>query len=604
MSSITQDIYRIINKSNVSTKRGKNNETIIKDSRKFRGLPLDTVKEIADMTDSYMHEKSVTAIPNLKTWSEYVKETRELPLHIVDAFRKNGSLVSLRDSVYNDFTGTGGTKDPGTYNYTDTNIWMSPWEANSLYSQKGLIEQIINKKAKSILLNGLKIKNRFLTPKEIDQVSLNMVKHSLPNYISDASLTSLVYGGSLLFPMLHGDNPVTMELPLSVLLKHGILRKGCLDYIIVLDRWNVTHLPSTNPTQRDYLYPEKYFIPYLGCDVHGSRCARVVTSRQAGFYGNMLTLGWGLPDAIGYAKEVVAYCATAVAVPTMIQQMSVIARTIDVSGALASEGINALDDILKDNSIKELQWSPTNPINLDMIGNLSVINRNFQHVPELIRIERQDLAAKAGIPEPMIFSSEKGNFSSGDDTQGNLAKQYETTKYIHKDLEPQFKQFAKICIIDALGTDDRIIKALPYTEIHFDEPMIANSTERAEIGKNLSDMFFKLVSGQCPQDISMQIVSNFGGEEITVSSDVLEKLDTRQKEADERSKEKHDAEMELLSAQIENAKNGESGTNLPSKPKKGEYSKLEQAQHSGTRLGGDKRNEALLKAQAKSSVKP
>ena len=596
--ALEKDIFKIINGSNVSTKRDRDNKTIIRNNTQFKGLPTSETKEIADMMDSACREVAKKHDASLLDWSTYVDKTKDLPYRIVNAAKSaktpKGLVAAVRDSLANDFTGTGGGLDPAEYNYTSTNLWLSPWEANNLYSQKGLIEQIINKKGKSVLLNGLKIKNKFLTAKEIDTVSLNMVRHSLPFTMSDAILTSLVYGGSVLFPMLKGDSPLSMSLPLSVLLKYGILKKNCIDYVIALDRWQVNHLPSVNPTQRDFLMPEKYFVPYLGCDVHGSRCARIVTGRQVGLIGNMMTMGWGLPDALGYAKEVLSYCATAATIPTMIQQMSIVARTVDISGALASEGVNALDDLINENSIKEMQWSPTNPINLDMIGELSVINRNFQHVNELVLLERQDLCSKAGIPEPLIFSSTKGNFSSGDDTQGQLAKQNETIKITHKELEPAFKQFAKICIIDALGTDDRIIQALPYTEIHFDEPIVANSTERAEIGKNLSDMDFQLVAAQTPADIAMQLVSNFGGEEMTISSEVLDQLKARQKVADERATEKHELEMDLLREQVKQAKKGEAPVKAPKKEGK-EYSKLEQQQHSKTRLGGEKRPEQLSK---------
>ena len=598
--SLEKDIYRIINGSRCSTRRGANNQTLVTNENHFKGLTIEKTREIADMMDSAMLINAKAQHADTKSWTKFVAETKDAPQRIATFFRQGGKAIGLKDSVYNDMTGTGGAIDPVMQNYTDTNIWMSPWEANSLYSQKGLFEQIINKKAKSIQLNGLKIKNKMLTAKEIDQISLNMVKLDLPKLISDAMLMSLVYGGGLLFPMFKSDSPVSMHLPLSVLAKYGILKKGCIDRFIMLDRWNTNHLPATNPTQRDFDNPEKYFIPYLGCDVSGSRCARIVTGQQAGFYGKLITMGWGLPDPIGYAKEVLWYCATMQSVPTMIQQMSIVARTIDISGALASEGINAMDEIMKESSIKEVAWSPTNPIQLDMIGELSVINRNFMHLNELILLERQDLTAKAGIPEPMIFSSTKGNFSSGDDTQGNLAKQYETVKVMHKDVEPAFRQLAKILIIDALGLTDHVAAALPYTEIHFDEPLIANSTERAEIGKNLSDMLFQIVASQVPQDVALQLVSNFGGEEMTISSEILEASKKRQEEADARAKEKHEAEMALLKAQVENAKKsgeeGGSAVGLPKPKKEGKgYSKLEQEQHSKTRLGADKRPEQLKK---------
>jgi hypothetical protein len=285
--------------------------------------------------------------------------------------------------------------------------------------------------------------------------------------------------------------------------------------------------------------------------------------------------------------------------PMMIQQMSILARSINIDGVLAQEGANIMDALLESDTIRVSQWSANNPITLDMLGELKVINRDFAEVPALLRLLRQDLAAAATVPEPMIFSSEKGNFSSGDDAQGDLAKQYESTKFIHKDVETQFKQLAKMLIIDALGTSQAVIEALPYTEIHFDVPMVANSTERAEIGLNISRSFFELVAGQMPLDKAAEIASGYGGDELSIDSELLASLKERQSEADERVKNKYEKEMEIMQKQIDapEAVPGE-GSGAPKtgvKKEAKEYSKLEQAQHSNTRMPGEKRPEQLAK---------
>lgn len=609
MSDIYKDIYAIINSGRTSVTRDSKNNTQIKDSTSFKGLAASKIPMLTDIIDNDVKKNMSASGIKYATMDQVRSQAKRFTVDAAMSMVKGQgkSASQLRDSIYNQATNIGSENDPTMMSNVDTNIWISPYEANAMYSQKGLPEVIVNKKSKSILLNGLKIKNRLLTAKQIDQISLKMMSLDIPKILSDAVRDSLVYGGALVFPMFKKDNPITANMSLVGLLKAGIVGKNCIDYIIALDRWNTMHLPNLNPTQKDFLHPEKYYIPYLGADVHGSRCSRIITSSQAGFWGQVMTLGWGLSDFCGYAREVQNYKVAMNTLPMMIQQMSILARTINMDGVLAQEGSNIMDSLLEADTIRLSNWSPTNPITMDMLGELKVINRDFAEVPELLHLLRQDLAAAATMPEPMLFSSEKGNFSSGDDTQGNLTKQYESVKFIHKDVETQFKMLAKILIIDALGASEEIIRCLPYTEIHFDTPMIANSVEKAEIGYSLSQSYFEMVAGQMPLDKAALIMSSYGGDEMSIDSELLESLQERQKTIDDRATKKYEKEMELMDAQIESTKvntdNAEATGGAPAggaktpgiKKEAHEYSKLEQAQHSTTRVGSEKRNEQLSK---------
>lgn len=600
--ALQDDVFRIINKSKASVKREKGNRTVLLDSHSFKGLPLSAVQEITALIDNDTQLKMKSGGRKFATYDSVMQESEQnMKKVLLNLTKPNQKARSLFDSISNPVTDIASTRDPTMYSEVQPNIYISPFEAATLYSQKGLPELVINKKAKSILLNGLKIKNAKLSAKQIDAVSLNAIKRDLPKIISDAIRDSLVYGGDLLFPMFKKDTPGTTLLSCAGLIKQGVLAKDSIDYFISLDRWNTVHLPFTNPTQKDYLDPEKYFIPYLGADVHRSRCSRIVTGAQPGFWGNMPTLGWGVSDFCGYLRSMQNYKIAVQTIPLMIQQMSIIARTIDVSGVLAAEGANALDDMADRDTVRYSEWSPTNPVTLDLIGQIQVINRQFAHVPELLRLLRQDFASDTNLPEPMLFSSEKGNFSSGDDTEGNLTKQYESVKYTHKDVESQMKRLAQILIIDALGTDDEIIMALPYTEIHFDTPVIANSVERSEIGKNIADTFFQYVAGQMPVDKAAELASVSGGDELSINSELLEDLKRRQKESDDFVKAKQEKELELLDQQIKGAKEGATAPKASLSKSEG-YSKLEQEKHEKTKMPGEKRSEQLKKSHGK--IKP
>lgn len=639
----------------MSVKHYQNGKVAVTDSRNFKGMKLSDLeaaqKLVADAAEADTKELArKCGIKEIETLDSITKRANQnigvimdclqskTPMTAEEIRKKAQSPRGIRDSIINGRWNVNNGIDPTRSNLSLPNVYISPWEANSLYSQKGIFETVINKKSKSILLNGCNLENTHLTQKQIDLVKERMEVHDFKNILTENTLTSLVYGGSLCFPLFKKDTPVTTTLSLASLLRLGVLKKDCIDYFVNLDRWNTFIIPPYNPTQKDFLRPEVYTIPFLGSDVHHSRCARVVTAKQAGYWGQILNQGWGISDLCGYLQSGMNYKVAVQSLPLMIQQMSILARTVNVDGVLATEGANALDNLVEQDTIRTREASPDNPITMDVLGDIKSINRNFGQVPELIRLLRQDFASDAVLPEPLLFSSEKGNFSSGDDTQGNLFKQNESVQMIHKELEPQFKQLAKIMIIDALGTDDEIIKALPYTQIHFDQPVIANALERAQIGKHHSETVFNYVSARLPIDIAVEMADKNVSSDMRTTADILEKLRNIQTKGDENDDKRIQLELEQKEADIEQTNAQTKATEESVNAQKAEvssggghheeteaekktrgkspaeeqrekaegdkqqknYTRLEQKQHEKTRVGSTKRSEKLVKSQNKS----
>ena len=635
----------------MSVKHYQNGKVVVTDSVRFKGMPMSMLEEAQTLVEKAVKEdteatarKSGIQLDSVKSVSDRANQNIGIimdclqsnkPMTAEEIRKKAQSPQGIRDSIVNGRWNINNLADPSRANLSLPNIYISPWEANSLYSQKGIFETIINKKSKSILLNGCNLENNHLTQKQIDLVKEKMEVHNFKNILAESTLTSLVYGGALTFPLFKKDTPVTTALNLNALLKLGVLGKDCIDYFVQLDRWNTFIIPPYNPTQKDFLRPDVYTIPFLGSDVYHGRCARVVTAKQAGYWGQVLNQGWGISDLCGYLQSGMNYKVAVQSLPLMIQQMSILARTVNVDGVLATEGSNALDGLIEANTIRTREASPDNPVTMDVLGDIKSINRNFGQVPELIRLLRQDLASDAVLPEPLLFSSEKGNFSSGDDTQGNLFKQNESVQMIHKDLECQFKQLAKIMVIDALGTDKDVLEALPYTQIHFDQPVIANALERAQIGKFHSETVFNLVSARLPIDVAVEMADKNVSSDMRTNAEILDKLRTIQNKGDKQDEQRVELELEQKKADIEQteaqikateesvnvqkAEASSGGTNkkgeekteltkgkspaeeqrekaLSDKEEKG-YSRLEQKQKEKTRVGSTKRSEKLAKAQ-------
>ena len=645
-----KELRKIINGSKMNVKKYSNGVTAVTDSSSFRGMSLSALTVAQELieaslqkdTQAFANKCGIKQLDTLQTITERANRNIGAVMDCIKTGKnvnaKEMHRTAIRDSMLNGRWNISNAKDPSMSNIALPNIYISPWEASALYSQKGIFETVINKKSKSILLNGLSIENSHFSQKQLDIVNEKAEIHNFKNILSNGTRDSLTYGGDLIFPMFKKDTPLTMSLSLNALLKLGVLKKDCIDFFVSLDRWNTFIIPPYNPTQKDFLMPDVYTIPFLGSDVNSKRCARIVTAQQAGYWGQVINQGWGISDLCGYLQSGMNYKVAVQSLPLMIQQMSILARTINVDGVLATEGSNALDALVEQDTIRTREASIDNPVTMDVLGDIKSIDRNFGQVPELIRLLRQDFSSDATIPEPMLFSSEKGNFSSGDDTQGNQSKQWESVKMIHKDVESQCKQLAKIMIIDALGTDDSIIEALPYTKIKFDEPVIANAVERSQIGKNLSENVFNLVSARIPIDVAAEMAYKNASMDMNIPAEILDKLKKIQDEGDATQREREELELEQLKANIENTKQnienskllaetkvsmGETqggntqGNKNPDKKdekstkglspaekerekakadkKETGYSRLEQKQHEKTR-GSTKRSEKLAKA--------
>lgn len=644
------ELRKILNGSKMSVKHYHNGKVAVTDSHNFKGMPLSALKDAQDLVigsiKTDLEAEALKANFKLDTLKD-VSDRAQANIGVVMDCILSGKPKSaeemhqtaIRDSIINGRWNNNNMADPARASLALPNIYISPWEANSLYSQKGLFETIINKKAKSILLNGCYIENSHLSQKNIDIVNEKAeVKHNFKNVLTDSTLTSLVYGGELAFPMFKKDTPVTTALPLGALLRLGVLGKDCIDYFVNLDRWNTFIIPPYNPTQKDFLRPDVYTIPFLGSDVHHSRCARVVTAKQAGYWGQVINQGWGISDLCGYLQSGMNYKVAVQSIPLMIQQMSILARVVNVDGVLATEGANALDALVDTATIRTREASPDNPVTMDVLGDIKSIDRNFGQVPELLRLLRQDVASDATLPEPLLWSSEKGNFSSGDDTQGNLFKQNESVQMVHKELEAQFKQLAKIMIIDALGTSEEVIEALPYTQIHFDQPVIANALERAQIGKFHSETVFNLVSAQIPMDVAVEMADKNISSDMRTNADIIERLRNIQGKNDKNDAKRVDLELKQKEADIDQTEAQTKATEEGAQAVKAEgtggakkhgeteeekktrgrspaeeqrekslsdkeernYSKLEQKRHEKARQGSTRRSEKLAKARNKS----
>ena len=231
-----KELRKIINGSNMSVKHYQNGKVAITDSHNFKGMKLSDLetaqKLVADAAEADTKELArKCGIKEIETLDSITKRANQnigvimdclqskTPMTAEEIRKKAQSPRGIRDSIINGRWNVNNGIDPSRSNLSLPNVYISPWEANSLYSQKGIFETVINKKSKSILLNGCNLENTHLTQKQIDLVKERMEVHDFKNILTENTLTSLVYGGSLCFPLFKKDTPVTTTLSLASILK-------------------------------------------------------------------------------------------------------------------------------------------------------------------------------------------------------------------------------------------------------------------------------------------------------------------------------------------------------------------------------------------------
>lgn len=565
------DVRRIIYRSSTTSGRTSDGKVQVNEQNSFKGLPLTTHHEINAIVEAENKENfkriSGSKFATLDEVSE--RSSKKMP-EVMNSVHGPASLIervgdaigyrdmftsnTVRGGISNNSWNSGVYgKDPSLNNSLSHNIYITPMEASAIYGQNGLPTRIINKKSKSLLLNGVRLVNSRLSVKQLEAVQERMIATDFLKAVSDSIRDSLTFAGALLFPMFNNDAPLSLTLPIQTLLNYGVIKKDCITRWITLDRWNTVHYPNWNPTAEDFRKPKYFYVPFLGVDVHSSRTARIVTAPQPGYWGALMNMGWGASDIPGWIESVYNYYNVMHSIPTMVNQMSLLVRTFNVDGPLALEGAMILDQVSDEETLRVREASPLNPINMDVVGELKAVQRDFGQVPELVRLIRQDVAAKAGLLEQALFTVDPKGMGGGAGTQQPWTTQEETNRFAYTDIQQQLRSLAKIQIIDALGTDKEVLDALPFTEVKFDSQKITEIEDRIKVVSAITKGFFDSSAGGMPIQDAAELMEQLSGGTFSIDSELYDRLEARQKVIDRREEEKHEAEIKALKVTSDDA---------------------------------------------------
>jgi hypothetical protein len=418
-----------------------------------------------------------------------------------------------RDAFWNPMTGIGSADDPGMYNYAFTPVCMAPQEATAYYSSGGIPKVIIDKKSKGIILNGYTFAGNGWAEDELKQLHDYAEHIGFGEAQTNGVRDGLIYGGSIMYPRLKQDNTATMEMGVKALLEGGYITKDCIEHFVTTDRWNAVLVPNWNVTASDYLMPSHYYIPIGGVKVATERSA-IIRPNMLPYWGMLSQMGWGISDYEGYIAPILAYMVVIMAIPVMVQQMSLLFHEIPIDGIIAANGIGdggPVDTLLAHNDAMMAAWSIVHPVSINSFGKVSAIERHYEGFSELVLMLRQDIAARSEIPESSIFHTNAEGLNA-DNTEDVTLKEASSIQKVGASVKPQMKPVTRMIALSCFGPEYFVgekARLLDTVGVSYDSPTVLTPSQKADTGAKFAEMVSKFVSSDIPVDAAIDMARQF-----------------------------------------------------------------------------------------------
>lgn len=459
------------------------------------GRRIHTISDIDEV-------KAVTWEHILASRAESGEETQSL-----DEARR--SMIMTKDSFYNPMTKIGTHQDPTSFSAATIPVAIGPFEATSIYSSGGIAEIIINKKAKGVTINGYRFtsENKKVWPEEkLELLHERLSETGFIDKLSDTMRDGFLYGGAVLYPVFKDDSGVSFSYEPVELLRKGILKQGCIDRWVEVDRWNTVLVPEYNISAADYMSARSYYVPLSGIEVSTGRSA-VLKPKRLPYWGAIRQLGWGVSDLEGYMRSIIGYEMSIASIPLMAQQMSLLLYEMPLDTLFSQLGVDAVKKLMEENTKQMKDWSMANPKVLNAFGKVYTVNRQYTGYPDLMLTMRQDIAAQSGIPESVLFHTQPKGFSNN--TEEVLLKESQTIKLAQQAILPSLEQLLPYVVIHAFGPDSEEAKHVRDVHFSFDTPVVATDSERAETSARFSAAVNSLRQAGVPITAALNITQQF-----------------------------------------------------------------------------------------------
>lgn len=451
-----------------------------------------------------------TADGGYKTLDDVKKEVS------IDVERMKKNIIN--DGFYNPGSGIGTDVDVGNWGKPYEPLLIGPYDASAMYSSGGLSQIIIDKKSRGLCISGYEFSSNAMEAQELFELRDYAESLGFSSIIGQAARDSLLFGGSVIYPIFKGDRPLTTAMSLQKLIDSKILKRGCIDYFVEADRWNITVVPDYNLSAKDYMSPTTFLVPISGIEVNSDRAAFIRT-KPLPYWSAIRQLGWGASDITGWAKSLIGYEIMAMSLPIMCQQMSLLVHTLPLDGIIAQNGVKAAKAWQKENEREMRDWSILNPKAINSYGEISVVNRNYSGFDSLIDAIRKDIAAKSGLPESLLFySMPNGIFNKSEDDV--MLKQSETIKLIQQMVAPCVQKLIPLLAISLFGCRGKSdLEKYQSIKISFDTPVVSNPQKKADVALKMAQAIQLLYVTGFDKGSAVNIVSKVIGE-IEMPTDI------------------------------------------------------------------------------------
>ena len=519
-------IYEIVS-GRVDTACGVNDEA----PSKPVSFSNDEIEEIKDLQYETVKANFV-ADGGFKTIEDLKKEVT------IDTNKAIQSI--MKDGFYNPGSGIGTDIDVGNWGRPYEPLLVGPYDASAMYSSGGLTQIIIDKKSRGLCISGYEFTSGAMESSELMELRDYAESLGFSSIIAQAARDSLLFGGSSIYPIFKGDNPVTTAMNFKQLLETKLLKRGCIDYFAEADRWNMTVVPDYDLSAKDYLNPSTFLVPISGIEVNSDR-ASFVRTKPLPYWSAIRQLGWGASDITGWAKSLIGYEIMAMSLPIMCQQMSLLVHTLPLDGIIAQNGVKAAKAWQKENEREMRDWSILNPKAINSYGEISVVNRNYSGFDSLIDAIRKDVAAKSGLPESLLFySMPNGIFNKSEDDV--MLKQSETIKLIQQVVAPCVQKLIPILAISYFGyRGQKDLEKYQSIKISFDTPVVSNPQKKADVALKMAQAIQLLYVTGFDKGQAVNIVSKVIGE-VEMPSDMSSIFNTETEKQVKENTEKPEGE--------------------------------------------------------------
>lgn len=395
--------------------------------------------------------------------------------------------------------------DPSVYTHSNIPIMMGPYEGSSIYANGGLPTDIINKKARGMVIQGATFKgmdNKFWNSDKLQRLEEAAAITGFNDTISDASCDSFIYGGAITYPVFKRDTPGRM---LTDIDKLG-LEKGCIDRWVSVDRWNTMIVPSYVVTAKDYLKPHTLYVPMSSLELNTTRVA-LLKPRPIPYWVALYNIGWAPSDFTGWLRSYYGYAIVCQSIPVMAQQMSLVLYKMPLDALQATIGPDKVRELMEINEEKMSEWSALSPKAVNMVGEVEVVDRTYSGFEQFVGAMKSDLASSCGIPEPSLWHTPNKGFS--DNTTESLLKQSETLRMLQRFLERSMPPCTEALIAHVFGQDSEEWRRRDEVQMTFNKPVISTEKDLAEVGARFAASVSSFVQAGVRPDTALQLSSQF-----------------------------------------------------------------------------------------------